>query len=74
MAGTVIGGKSAAKTNKERHGESFYADIGRIGGKKSRLGGWASEKVGKDGLTGRERASIAGRKGGLKSRKPKSSQ
>lgn len=30
------------------------------GGKKSNNGGFASEKVGFDGLTGRERASISG--------------
>lgn len=42
MSGTVIGGKRAAITNKKRHGESFYANIGRLGGKKSKNGGFAS--------------------------------
>lgn len=37
--------------------------MGKKGGKLSKTGGFASDKVGADGLTGRERASI----GGLKS-------
>jgi hypothetical protein len=28
MSGTISGGKQAAKTNKERYGEDFYARIG----------------------------------------------
>ena len=67
MSGTKLGGQRAAKTNKKLHGDDFYARIGSMGGKKSRTGGFASEKVGKDGLTGRERASLAGAIGGLKS-------
>jgi hypothetical protein len=63
MAGTKIGGIKAAETNKKRYGEDFYRKIGAEGGKKSRGGGFASEKVGKDGLTGRERAKVAGAKG-----------
>lgn len=58
----------AAKTNIERHGKDFYARIGRKGGNRSSTGGFADIKVGKDGLTGWERAKIAGRKGGLVSR------
>ena len=42
MAGTNIGGKQAALTNKERHGEDFYKKIGAKGGHKSRGGGFAS--------------------------------
>lgn len=42
---------------------------GKIGGKKSWNGGFASEIHGKDGLTGQERARIAGRKGGKKSKR-----
>lgn len=69
MSGTIAGGKKAAKTNKEKQGKDFYANIGRKGGKKSRNGGFASNKIGKDGLTGLERAKLAGQKGGLKSRR-----
>lgn len=71
MAGTKTGGKSAAETNKLKYGADFYAKIGRMGGKKSTTGGFASEKVGKDGLTGRERAERAGAIGGTISRRPK---
>ena len=69
MAGTLEGGKKAAKTNLKKYGKSFYADIGRKGGKNGNTGGFASSKVGKDGLTGLERAAIAGRKGGEKSKR-----
>lgn len=69
MSGTKIGGAKAAKTNKERHGEGFYARIGAIGGHNSKTGGFASNKVGKDGLTGQERARLVGAIGGLKSKR-----
>ena len=69
MSGTLEGGLAAAKSNKERYGDDWYARIGAIGGKNGRNGGFASETVGKDGLTGRERASIAGHKGGIKSKR-----
>lgn len=69
MAGSVAGGKRAAEVNKRNHGDDFYSRIGRLGGKASRTGGFASEVVGPDGLTGRERASKAGIIGGLKSRR-----
>ena len=71
MAGTTQGGKAAAATNKARHGLDFYARIGAAGGRKSRTGGFASDKVGKDGLTGRERARLAGAKGGTISKRHK---
>lgn len=43
--------------------------IGAKGGKLSTTGGFASDKVGADGLTGRQRARIAGAKGGSISRR-----
>ena len=65
MAGTSQGGKRAAQTNKERHGEDFYQRIGKLSnasweknGRKPR--GFAANP---------ELARAAGRKGGLKSRK-----
>lgn len=64
MAGTVQGGKLAAETIKKKYGPGFYVKIGAEGGKISRGGGYASDIVGKDGLTGRERAVINGSKGG----------
>lgn len=69
MVGTLQGGKKAAKTNKEIHGEDFYARIGQKGGRNGHTGGFASDVVGKDGLTGRERAKRAGQIGGLVSRR-----
>lgn len=44
-------------------------EIGRIGGQNGTTGGFASEKVGTDGLTGRERAKVAGKKGGFVSKR-----
>ena len=71
MAGTVSGGKKAAQKNIKLHGKDFYREIGRKGGKRSTTGGFASQKVGKDGLTGLERAKLAGAKGGrISKRKP----
>lgn len=64
MSGTISGGKKAAQSIKQRHGKNFYKEIGRKGGKRSTTGGFASQKVGKDGLTGAERAKLAGAKGG----------
>lgn len=69
MAGTKAGGKKAAATNRLLHGEDFYSNIGRKGGKMGRTGGFASTKPGPDGLTGWERARIAGAIGGRKSRR-----
>jgi len=62
MAGTKQGGKSAAATNKLKYGEDFYARIGAMGGSKGTTGGFYAN---------RELASIAGRKGGLISRRGK---
>ena len=69
MSGTIIGGKRAAKTNIKRHGKDFYRNIGRKGGRNGHTGGFASYVVGKDGLTGYERAKVAGAKGGRISRR-----
>lgn len=41
MAGTKAGGLKAAATNKLKHGENFYAKIGRKGGSNSSNGGFA---------------------------------
>lgn len=71
MAGSVIGGRKARETNLKKYGKDFYASIGSKGGKNGHSGGFASDKVGKDGLTGLERAAIAGRKGGQISKRGK---
>lgn len=64
MAGTKEGAAKTIITVKQRHGDNFYGKIGSKGGKLSRNGGFASEKIGPDGLTGRQRASVEGRIGG----------
>ena len=63
MAGTTEGGRLAARKNKQRHGTDFYAKIGKMGGQKSRGGGFAA------GEEGRKRASYWGAIGGSISRR-----
>jgi len=60
MAGTHAGGAKAAATNRAKYGPDFYARIGAMGGKIGRTGGFYAN---------RELARVAGRKGGLKSRR-----
>ena len=60
MAGNKIGGVKAVDTIRRRHGERFYAQIGRIGGSRGHTGGFYAN---------RELASAAGRIGGMVSRK-----
>lgn len=43
MAGTKLGGIKAAETNKKRHGEGFYANIGAKGGRNGTTGGFAAD-------------------------------
>ena len=72
MAGTIDGGRMAALTNKLKYGKDFYKRIGHLGGTSGKHnGGFASLKRGKDGLTGSERAKIAGAKGGRNSKRGK---
>lgn len=60
MSGTLAGGKLAAKTNKERYGNDWYARIGSIGGKNGHTGGFAADP---------ERARRAGAIGGKRSKR-----
>ena len=60
MSGTREGGEKAAQTNKIKYGHDFYAEIGRKGGRNGHTGGFAANP---------ELARIAGRKGGLKSKR-----
>lgn len=60
MAGTRLGGLKAAATNRERHGDDFYAKIGRRGGKLGHTGGFAANPA---------LARIAGAIGGRKSKR-----
>lgn len=70
MAGTLEGGLKARDKNLAKDPD-FYKKIGRLGGAKGTNGGFASEEVGVDGLTGRQRARIVGAFGGRKSRRSK---
>lgn len=63
MAGTIKGGKLAAKKNVRKHGSDFYARIGRLGGQRGHTGGFAA------GKEGRERARKYGSIGGKISRR-----
>ena len=71
MSGTKIGGLKAAHTNRLKNGLDFYARIGAKGGRNGHTGGFASDKVGNDGLTGQQRASLYGKIGGRKSKRGK---
>ena len=62
MAGTKAGGQKAAATNKSKYGKSFYAEIGRKGGRNGHTGGFAANP---------ELAKIAGAKGGRISKRGK---
>lgn len=64
MSGTKAGGRKAAETNRLKHGKDFYKNIGKRGGQSSNTGGFASDKIGPDGMTGMQRAKIVGAKGG----------
>lgn len=57
MSGTLEGGRAAAKTIKEKHGEDFYKRIGAMPHKRG------------EGFKNRERARTAGALGGRKSRR-----
>lgn len=69
VAGTKAGGLKAARTNKLRHGDSFYKNIGARGGRAGNTGGFASLERGIDGRTGPERARIVGSIGGKVSKR-----
>ena len=59
----------AKQTIQAKYGYDYYAKIGARGGANGTTGGFASELVGKDGLTGRERARKVGTLGGSISRR-----
>lgn len=62
MAQTREGGLKAAKANKAKFGEDYYARIGKLGGRKSKTGGFFANP---------ELARIAGAKGGAISKRVK---
>jgi hypothetical protein len=64
MAGTIAGGKAAAKTNIEKYGKDFYGKIGAKGGSVRRP---ETRMFYRD----RKLARVAGAKGGRISRRSK---
>lgn len=78
LSGTPEGDRATEKwraTMAKKYGENWHnrmVEMGRVGGTRSRGGGFSDPEVGMDGLTGRQRASVAGRKGGQISRRGKS--
>lgn len=63
MPGNKAGGLKAAATNRLRHGEDFYRNIGRIGGRNGHTGGFAS-------MTPEQRAECGRRGGSISKRGP----
>lgn len=62
MSGSIISGRKAAATNKQKYGDDYYQRIGAKGGKLGRTGGF---------FANRELARIVGAKGGRISRRGK---
>ncbi len=60
MAGTELGGIKAAMKNKRLYGDDSYREIGAMGGKLGHTGGFYAD---------RNRASLAGKLGGMISRR-----
>lgn len=65
MAGSKAGGKRAAQTIKERYGEDFYQRIAKLSNASWEKNG----RMPRGFAANPELASVAGRRGGLKSRK-----
>lgn len=62
MAGNHDQGIAARDTNRKKYGADYYQQLGHLGGRKSKGGGFANDP---------ERASKLGKIGGAKSKRPK---
>ena len=72
MPGTKEGARKMVATSKAKYGDDHFKRIGSIGGSAVDVPkGFASGKIGSDGLTGRQRARLAGAKGGKISKRTK---
>lgn len=69
MSGTRAGGLKTKAKVIARFGKDYYRQMGHIGGRNGTTGGFACLDTGADGLTGPERARVAGAKGGKISRR-----
>lgn len=61
-----LASKKMLKTINDKYGDvsEYYAEKGRKNRGKPKASGFGSDKIGADGLTGRERARLAGKRGG----------
>lgn len=61
-----LASKKMLKTINDKYGDvsEYYAAKGRRNAGKPKASGFGSDKIGKDGLTGHQRAVQAGKKGG----------
>lgn len=59
MSGNSESAKKAYQTRIERHGKESVQSMHAAGGRSSHVGGFGTQEVGNDGLTGRERARMA---------------
>ena len=62
MSGTPNGGRKARQKLYDKYGKDYFRNIGRKGGQNGNQGGFADLRIGKDGLTGPERARYFGAK------------
>lgn len=69
MSGTRTGGLKARDVILAKRGKGYYRQLGALGGRVRGPKGFASPKVGRDGLTGRQRARIVGVNGGRVSKR-----
>ena len=77
MSGTKLGAQKGLQTKLEKLGspealKQYFVEIGRKGGWTSSShaeSGFSCPIIGKDGLTGAERARVAGAKGGRVSKR-----
>lgn len=64
MGGNQAGALKRIENWKKKDPEGFSKHMSEMA-KKQKGGGFGSQKVGKDGLTGQERAKRAGQRGGV---------
>lgn len=60
MSGNPESAKKAAETMRQKYGADYFSKTGKKGGTAEHKlpGGFGSDKIGTDGLTGKERAKV----------------
>lgn len=61
MGGNKEGARKSVATKLAKYGPDYFSRIGHLGAIKSTPGGFGTDKIGADGLTGPERASKYGK-------------